>query len=193
MGDAALRWRRDRTRDARRLLDALRAHPGVIDAIVTEEHALVTFDPSRPVEAPWEVEERIAPARTASDAREHLVRARYDGPDLDDVATQTGLAREAIARAHTEATYAVKLVGFLPGFAYLGPVPPALALSRRAVPRPRVAPRSIAIAAGYTGIYPFASPGGWHLIGTALDFDPFDPDRGAVFALGDRVRFEAVR
>ena len=193
VGDAALRWRRDPTRDARSLLDALRSHPGVVDAVVTELHALVTFDPARPPDAPWMLEDRVPPAGVGTTGREHVLRARYDGPDLDEVAARAGLSRAETIRLHTEAIYTVRFVGFLPGFAYLGPVPPPLVLARRAIPRPCVEPGSIGLAGGYTGIYPFASPGGWHLVGRAVDFTPFDVARGALLALGDRVRFEAVR
>jgi UPF0271 protein len=193
LGDAAVRWRRDPARDARTLLDALRAHPGVIDAIVTEHHACVTFDPLRPPDAPWTLEDAVPPASASSArSREHVVRARYDGPDLDDVASRAGISREEVVRAHADRVYLVRLVGFLPGFAYLGPVAPALALPRRASPRTRVDPCSIGVAGGYTGVYPFASPGGWHLIACAIDFAPFDAASGARLALGDRVRFEVA-
>jgi UPF0271 protein len=85
------------------------------------------------------------------------------------------------------------MIGFLPGFAYLTATDPPLPLPRRAVPRARVEPLSIGIAAGYTAVYPFASPGGWNLIARSLDFAPFDRELGARIALGDHVRFEAVR
>ncbi|MGO8995718.1 MAG: 5-oxoprolinase subunit B family protein [Polyangiaceae bacterium] len=193
MGDAAVRWRRDPDRDARKLLDALRAHPGVIDAVVTENHALVTFDPSHPAEAPWLVEDRVPRASEAIATREHVIRARYDGPDLDEIASRAGLSREETVRAHADRVYVVRLVGFLPGFAYLGPVAAPLAIPRRATPRARVDAGAIGIAGGYTGVYPFASPGGWHLLASAVDFAPFDAERGARLALGDRVRFEVAR
>ena len=192
MGDGAVRWRRDPERDPRALLEALRAHPGVIDSVVTEEHALVTFDPGRPAEAPWRVEDRIAPAGAAPAPREHVIHARYDGPDLDEVAVRAGLSREQTIRAHAGQVYVVRLVGFLPGFAYLGPVAPPLALPRRPTPRSRVEAGAIGVAGGYTGIYPFAAPGGWNLLARAIDFAPFDLERGARLALGDRVRFEVV-
>jgi 5-oxoprolinase (ATP-hydrolysing) subunit A len=158
MGDSAVRWRRDPARDPRALLDLLRAHAGVIDAVVTEEHAMVTFDPARPPEAPWLLEDRAPLAGSATHPCEHVVR----------------------------------LLGFLPGFAYLGPVAPSLVLARRATPRPRVEAGAIGIAGGYTGVYPFASPGGWHLVAHAVDFAPFDLARGARLGLGDRVRFEVA-
>jgi 5-oxoprolinase (ATP-hydrolysing) subunit A len=193
MGDCAVRWRRDPDRDARTLLDALRAHPGVIDAVVTEHHALVTFDPARPADAPWQVEDRVPRASAGGAAREHVVRARYDGPDLDEVAARAGLSREDAIRAHVDRVYTVRLVGFLPGFAYLGPVDPALVVPRRATPRPRIEAGAIGVAGGYTGVYPFTSPGGWHLVAHAVDFAPFDVEHGARLALGDRVRFEVAR
>lgn len=192
LGDAAIRWRRDPDRDARALLDALRAHPAVIDAVVTEEHAMVTFDAARPPDSPWLVEDDVPLATTASHPREHIIRVRYDGPDLDEVASYAGLSRDETIRTHSSQIYVVRLIGFLPGFAYLGPVPSALALPRRATPRRRVDAGAIGIAGGYTGVYPFASPGGWNLVGRAVDFAPFDVERGARLALGDRVRFEAA-
>jgi len=79
----------------------------------------------------------------------------------------------------------------LPGFAYLRALDPRLVLPRRATPRPRVPALSVAIAGPYTGLYPFASPGGWHLLGTAVGFAPFDAHTGAAMSLGDRVRFVA--
>ena len=190
LGDAAIRWRRDPAVDPRALLDALRAWPRVVDAIVTEMHACVTFDPADPPDAPWEATARahteIAPLR------EHTLRVRYDGPDLDEVASRCGLTAIAYAAKHASRLYVVKLVGFLPGFAYLGDLDDAIAVPRRSMPRPRVAEGSLGVAAHYTGIYPCPSAGGWNLIGTAIDRDLFDPERGAKLALGDRVRFEAV-
>jgi UPF0271 protein len=192
MGDGALRWERDPDRDARALLDALRAYPAVIDAVVTEAHALVTFDPACPPDVPWRLEERVPRTSATNAPQEHVVRVRYDGPDLDEVASRAALSREETIRAHTGRLYVVRLIGFLPGFAYLGPTAPPLALPRRPTPRPRVDAGAIGVAGGYTGIYPFASSGGWNLIGRAVDFAPFDRERGARLALGDRVRFEVA-
>jgi UPF0271 protein len=118
-----------------------------------------------------------------------VVRVRYDGADLLAIAHASGLTREEVVAAHCGRTYEVALVGFLPGFAYLRALAPQLVLPRRATPRPRVPALSVAIAGPYTGVYPFASPGGWHLLGVAVGFAPFDPRRGATMALGDRVRF----
>jgi len=122
---------------------------------------------------------------------EHAIEVVYDGPDLDDVARLTGLSPAEVAELHASRVYVVELVGFLPGFGYLSPLDPRLVVPRRASPRPRVAAASLAIAGLYTGIYPLASPGGWHLVGRAVDASLFDPARTppSLFAPGDRVRF----
>jgi KipI family sensor histidine kinase inhibitor len=123
--------------------------------------------------------------------REHRIPAVYDGPDLPALASRLGLSQEAIVALHAEREYLVELVGFLPGFAYLGPVDPRLVVPRLPSPRPSVPASSIGVAGAFTGIYPFASPGGWNLIARALGPPPFDPSREPPgrFAPGDRVRF----
>jgi inhibitor of KinA len=87
----------------------------------------------------------------------------------------------------------VFVVGFVPGFAYMGPAAPELDLPRRATPRTKVPPGSVAIAAGQTGIYPMETPGGWHLIGRTF-VRPFDESRAepVLFRPGDRVRFRSI-
>jgi KipI family sensor histidine kinase inhibitor len=102
------------------------------------------------------------------------------------------MARAEVVAAHSAPTYVVVTLGFQPGFAYLRGIDPRLVLPRRATPRPRVPALSVAIAGPYAGVYPFESPGGWHLLGTAIDFVPFDPEHGAALAVGDRVRFVGV-
>jgi UPF0271 protein len=179
-------------RTARALLDALRAVPGVVDAIVTEGDALVTFDPASPPD-PALVSRAVTSSSSAPHSptppAEHVVTVRYDGPDLDDVARATGMSRADVIRAHSAGEYEVAFLGFLPGFAYLRGLDARLVLPRRPTPRSRVAPGSLGIAGPYTGVYPFASPGGWHLLGQAVDFVLFDPRTGARLTAGDRVRF----
>jgi KipI family sensor histidine kinase inhibitor len=80
-------------------------------------------------------------------------------------------------------------MGFLPGFAYLDGLDPRLELARRETPRPRVPAGALAIAGVQTAVYPFASPGGWHLIGRVVDAAMFTPEAGARLAFGHRVRF----
>ena len=123
----------------------------------------------------------------------HTLPVRYDGPDLDQVAARTGLTRDEVIRRHAGREYRVYLLGFAPGFAYLGDLDPALELARRPEPRVRVPAGSVAIAGSQTAVYPLATPGGWHLIGrtTIPLFDPAK-DPPALLVPGDRVRFAAL-
>jgi KipI family sensor histidine kinase inhibitor len=121
------------------------------------------------------------------------VPVRYgglDGPDLDSVAAATGLSTAEVVALHASCTYRVFMIGFSPGFAYLGMLPPELALPRRATPRTSVPAGSVAIAGRQTAVYPAATPGGWHLIGrTGLAL--WDPARTppALLEPGRAVRF----
>ena len=123
----------------------------------------------------------------------HVIPVKYTGPDLAYVATQTGLTPDQVVERHASREYLVYLLGFVPGFGYLGDLDPSLVLPRRAAPRTRVTAGSVAIAGAQTAVYPLATPGGWHLIGTTTTA-MFDPDREppALLKAGDRVRFEPV-
>jgi KipI family sensor histidine kinase inhibitor len=134
-----------------------------------------------------------APMESSSSKR-HIIPIVFDGPDLDDVSATSGLTRDEIEKCLTTSDLAVDLIGFLPGFGYLGPLDSRLVLPRRSAPRPRVPAGSLAIAGGFAGIYPFPSPGGWHLLGRAVGVTLFDADREnpILFAPGDLVRFEAL-
>lgn len=112
------------------------------------------------------------------------------GPDLGSVAGLAGCTEAEVIELHCSREYRVFMVGFVPGFAYMGPVEPRLSLPRRANPRTRVPAGSVALAAGQTGIYPMETPGGWHLIGRT-PVAPFDERRAepVLFRPGDRVRF----
>lgn len=130
------------------------------------------------------------------DARLVTIPVAYggeSGPDLADVAARTGLSVDEVIARHAAPTYRVAFIGFLPGFPYLMGLDPALHLPRRATPRTRVPAGAVAIGGAQTGIYPVASPGGWHLIGrTALSL--FDPAASppSLLRAGDRVRFRPV-
>jgi inhibitor of KinA len=115
------------------------------------------------------------------------------GPDLADVAAFGGCTTADVVERHLAREYRVFVVGFVPGFAYMAAVDPSIAAPRRASPRITVPPGSVAIAAGQSGIYPAATPGGWNLIGRC-PVRPYDPDRGApfLFHAGDRVRFQRI-
>jgi len=137
------------------------------------------------------------PLRDARNARTVEIPVRYggqDGPDLEDVARVHGLSPPDVAELHAGATYRVLFLGFAPGFAYLGGLPPNLVTPRKATPRPRVPAGSVGIAGEQTGVYPRSMPGGWQLIGrteTRL-WDPTQPSP-ALLAPGDRVRFVPTR
>jgi KipI family sensor histidine kinase inhibitor len=132
-------------------------------------------------------------ARTAP-PRAHRIPVKYNGPDLDFIASSTGLSVDEVVARHSGRSYTVDLLGFVPGFGYLGELDPALHLPRREQPRPRVAAGSVAIAAAQTAVYPLDTPGGWHIIGstTTVMFDP-TADPPALLAPGDTVHFERVQ
>ena len=112
------------------------------------------------------------------------------GPDLEAVAALHGQTPEAIIALHTGTVYRVYMLGFAPGFAYLGPLPPALVTPRRPTPRPRVPVGSVGLAGAQTGIYPLATPGGWQLIGhTPLVLWDATRPSPALLRPGQRVRF----
>jgi len=113
-----------------------------------------------------------------------------DGPDLEDVASATGISADSVIDQHAAVTYRVYMLGFSPGFAYLGPLPEALRVPRRAEPRVRVPAGSVAVAGAQTAVYPHVTPGGWHIIGRAdvALWDPSAPEP-ARLRPGDRVRF----
>ena len=114
-------------------------------------------------------------------------------PDLLEVSEKLGLQPQQVVEAHTAQPYRVYGIGFLPGFLYLGGVPEALKLERRAEPRLHVEKGSVGLAGAQTGIYPQVSPGGWHIIGSC-PVSLFTPDRSppCVVAPGDQIRFRAV-
>ena len=116
------------------------------------------------------------------------------GPDLAAVAQFAGCSEQEVIARHSGVTYRVYMLGFVPGFAYMGRVDPRIAAPRHRVPRERVAAGSVGIAGGQTGVYPVDSPGGWQLIGRT-DLIMFDPNREqpSLLAPGDLVRFVAVK
>jgi KipI family sensor histidine kinase inhibitor len=119
--------------------------------------------------------------------------AESHAPDLMDVAQRTGLGADEIVRLHSSTRFHVYMIGFSPGFPYMGDLPEPLVLPRRVDPRVRVPAGSIAIATGMTSIYPVESPGGWHLIG-ATPVRMFDLrwPQPALLSPGDWVSFEPV-
>lgn len=132
----------------------------------------------------------------APNAKHHVLTVQYGGaagPDLDWLAAQTGLSTQAVIDLHCSAAYTVQFLGFLPGFAYLSGLPGVLQFPRRSQPRARVPAGTLAVGAEYCAVYPWESPGGWHLIGY-VEQPMFDPNRSddigqSLFQAGDVVQF----
>lgn len=190
LGDGAWRGPRPESHAPGALSRVLRDDPAVWDVLETEHAVAVYFDPQHP---PARLQERIAHASTqaASTAREHSLRVCYDGPDLQAVAQALDLGVEEFIQRHSHSLYQVAMLGFMPGFAYLRGDDAALSLPRRSNPRPRIPAGSLALGGPYTAIYPWDSPGGWHLLGRVLDVHLFDA-HGALLQTGDRIRFEVL-
>ncbi len=115
------------------------------------------------------------------------------GPDLNDVAAIHDMKPEHVIELHASVTYHVYFLGFVPGFAYMGEIPESLVTPRLPTPRPRVPAGSVGIADTQTAIYPFATPGGWRVLGRT-PMQIFRPERNAMslLSIGDRVRFTPV-
>ncbi|MCS7461189.1 5-oxoprolinase subunit PxpB [Paenibacillus doosanensis] len=115
------------------------------------------------------------------------------GPDLDDVARHCGLEAEEVIRLHSGGTYTVYMIGFAPGFPYLGGMPERIAAPRRHTPRPLVPAGSVGIAGAQTGVYSVATPGGWQIIGrTPLRLFRPEADPPSFLRAGDVVRFYPI-
>lgn len=125
-----------------------------------------------------------------AEGRDLEIPVRYDGPDLALVADATGLSVSEVVARHSQVTYFAAFSGFAPGYVYCTGLDQELWLPRRPSPRTSVPAGSVAIADAYTAVYPQASPGGWHLIGST-DLTLFDLTRSepALIRPGDRVRF----
>jgi inhibitor of KinA len=174
-----------------------RGWAGVEEAVPGYATLLLLYDPRRTQVEDLErrVEHETLTLRTENLPAARTVRlpVAYGGafgPDLEALARHCGLAPEEVVRLHSNALYTVYMIGFTPGFPYLGGLPPELATPRLATPRTRVPAGSVGIAGTQTGVYPLESPGGWRLIGrtpTPL----FDPNRNppALLRAGDRLRF----
>jgi KipI family sensor histidine kinase inhibitor len=209
MGDAALLVTLGAEADpglterAHRLADALEAAramtPAIGSPVPAHASVLVPFDPlgATAAEVRRVVERLLATSPRAASAPPDQppieIAVRYggaDGPDLESVAAAIGRTAAEIVELHAGATFRVLFLGFAPGFAYLGGLPPALVTARRSTPRERVPAGSVAIAGAHSAVYPLAMPGGWNLIGRT-DAAMFDPRRDPPTALapGRIVRF----
>jgi KipI family sensor histidine kinase inhibitor len=174
---------------------------GVVETVPAYSSLLVVYDPLRAatdalaqqIEALCDFDEAADPEVLRPVIEIPVVYGGEAGPDLGDVARYHGLTREDIIRLHSGTAYRVYMIGFTPGFPYMGELPQALDTPRRETPRTRIPKGSVAIAQRQTGIYPVVSPGGWQIIGhTPLEL--FDPrqDKPSLLGMGDEVRFVPV-
>ncbi len=178
------------------LASALKRRRDVREALAAYATVTVRFDPEQiTYEALGAAIRRLATKRPPLEepGRLHRIPVVYDGPDLQAAAERLGLQARQVAEIHSKPIYRVFLVGFVPGWAYMGPLSDELVLPRLDVPRTEVPAGTVAIAGRQTGIYPRPSPGGWHLIGRTpvrLFFPDRDPP--SLFRAGDRVKFFAA-
>ena len=179
--------------------EAMRQQPidGLVDCAPAYTTAIVHYDPRRiGYEAACrEIDLRLERSHSLPpiSGRTVEIPVRYggaEGPDLEFVAHAHDLTPEDVVRLHSSADYRVYMLGFLPGFPFLGGLPDALVTPRRPTPRIRVPAGSVAIGGAQTGVYPVESPGGWRLIGRTevVLYDPERPQRAAL-SPGDRVKF----
>ena len=173
---------------------------GLYDIVPTYRSVTIHFDPlewdSALLTQKLKTLPRPGPGRPTAQGTLHEIPVLYGdewGPDLDDVAAVAGLQPADVITLHASLPYRVYMLGFSPGFPYLGLIPECLATPRHATPRTQVPAGSVGIADRQTGIYPTATPGGWQLIGrtpTAI----YRKDRVAPFLLkpGDLVRFRSI-
>lgn len=173
--------------------------PGVTEVVATFRSLSVNYDSL--VTTGRDLERAITAVVKQPGASSHISRlwnipvcyAPQFAPDIEDVAKSVDLTTAEVAALHASIQYHVYMIGFVPGYPYMGDLPAKLRLPRRSDPRMRVPPGSLAIATSMTAVYPYESPGGWHLIGTSpVRF--FDPEsaNGALLGPGDAVKFRPV-
>lgn len=174
--------------------------PGITETVPSYRALLVLYDPSVITFA--ELKQRMeyfseqTDSGTGEEGKTFRIPVCYGGTygeDLKDVAGHAGLSEEEVIRIHSGATYRIYMLGFLPGFPYLGGMDARLATPRLRTPRTRIPAGSVGIGGSQTGIYPLASPGGWRLIGrTPLKL--YDPGRtpDILYRAGDFLEFYPV-
>jgi inhibitor of KinA len=175
--------------------------PGVRDVVATYHAVAVHFDPLEAdrdhlVEGLEQAVRSTQGGTARAAGAVHEIPVCYGGeygPDLLDLARFAGCSEEDVVRRHSDPAYRVYMMGFLPGFAYLGTVDERLRMGRHETPRLRVPAGSVAIAGFQTGVYPLESPGGWRVIGRTW-VKPYDERRTdpLLFRTGDEVRFVPV-
>jgi KipI family sensor histidine kinase inhibitor len=183
------------------IAEAVRARgwPGVRDVVPTFRSVAIAFDPLK-ADPAWiaaELERIESSIEAPVDDRPPItIPVCYGGqlgPDLEALARWAGCHPDDVVNWHASTTYRVYMLGFVPGFAYMGTVDARIRGPRHATPRVRVPAGSVGIAGAQTGVYPMETPGGWQLIGRT-PIPVFEPTREKPFLLraGDSVRFEPI-
>jgi len=173
---------------------------GVVELVPAYRSLLVVYDPLQT--SFFELEQQIKKVQETSDPSRlptpktveiPVAYGNEYGPDLEWVAEYHNITPEAVIRLHTQPLYQVYMIGFTPGYPYLGEVPEALHTPRRQTPRTHVPKGSVGIAQKQTGIYPVESPGGWQIIGRT-PFTLFDPQAKPPSSLemGDFVKLYPI-
>jgi inhibitor of KinA len=180
-----------------------RARPGVLDVVESYCAVTVHFDPLKTdtTAVALDLEVEVANAQVVVDESQSLGRrltvpvcyGGRHGPDLEGMAAFAACSEAEVIARHSGEVYRVYMLGFLPGFAYMGVVPAKLAMPRRLTPRLNVPIGSVGVAGQQTGVYPLATPGGWQLIGRT-PLLPFDSRRSDpfLFRAADMIQFEPV-
>ena len=173
--------------------------PGIVETLPTFRSLMVFYDPLTATRAQLEPQVLALTAATgerAAAGKLWRLPVCYDGefaPDLAEVAERRKKSVEQVVALHVGATYFAYVLGFMPGFAYLGGLPAELDLPRRKEPRVRVPQNSVAIAGEMTAIYPWESPGGWHLIGrTPIALFDLRREQPILWSAGDEVQFTRI-
>ena len=181
-----------------RKVEAL-SHPAITEVVPTYRSATVHYRPE--VLSSEELKQLLAPlAQGRAEEADELpvveIPVCYGGeygPDLLEVAQHCSLTPEEVIARHTAPTYRIYMLGFTPGFPYLGGMDPSIAAPRRKEPRIHIPAGSVGIAGEQTGVYPIVSPGGWQLIGrTPLRlFDP-QKEQPILLSAGAGIRFVPI-
>jgi inhibitor of KinA len=175
---------------------AARPFPGFAEAVPAFVTLLVAFDPLLTDHAAVQAHLETLLSATTEPVlapTTHTIHTHYTGPDLAEVARQTGLSPDAVAETHQSGSYQVAMYGFAPGYAYLSGLPAPLHLDRKPAPVRNVPAGTVIIAGGMCLITTLTMPTGWWRIGsTQAKILTDDPDHPFAFAVGDRIRFQAA-
>ncbi|MDD3367895.1 MAG: 5-oxoprolinase subunit PxpB [Lachnospiraceae bacterium] len=174
--------------------------PGIMDVIPTFRSVLINYEPAVLLyqDIVISIKETLQESGNVSETKKRIFRipvcyGGIYGPDLKDVAEHAGMSEEEVIICHSKEPYLIYMLGFLPGFAYLGGLDPKLAIPRLQQPRKRIEAGSVGIGGEQTGIYPLVSPAGWRLIGRT-PIKPYDPDRKIpiLYEAGDYIQFDPI-